>query len=51
MAQSAVVVEPPPLSQSAVTHDTRPSQKVDRAELRAAHVVALEMADVLSDGQ
>ena len=48
---STASILPEPLPHAALTHDTRPSQEVDRAELRAAHVVALEMADVLTDGQ
>ena len=48
---STASILPEPLPHAALTHDTRSLQKVDRAELRAAHVMALEMADVLSDGQ
>ena len=56
IANCVVVSHPPepvdePLPQADVTHETRSSQVSSRASLRAAHVVALEMADVLIDGQ
>ena len=40
-----------PLPQSVKTHVAKESQTPPRAVLRAAHVVALAMADVLIDEQ
>ena len=42
---------PPLLGQSACAHKTKLLHALVTAEPRAAHVVALEMADVLIDGQ
>ena len=46
------VEPPPPLPLHCdVTHDAKLSQALVTAELSAAHVVALEMADVLKEAQ